>query len=545
MLQFLQHFSRVRGAKSPARCLEPIFAKSKVGSQGESCSQATVDRSCAKLFYSSDLILTCGIMWGIKYVAEVMPIMTDLKDAIRKLIKRNAEEEWFEFKENWYDPNGIGEYISSISNAAVMAGEEQGYLVWGVNNDTHVITGTTMNYHRDVKNEPLEHYLARLVTPDIGFNFREITLNRKKVIVLVIPAANKTPTAFDGVRYIRVGSSKVNLAKYPERESQLFDVLRKGLPTISNTASDYQDLTFRKLFLYYEDKGIVLNKKTFEKNLGLRTKNGEYNILAQLVSDDSHIPIRVSMFRGDDKASPLYSVREFGNNCLLLSLDKVLEYGDVINIMQADESRRVVERKEVPLFDDKSFREAIINAFVHNAWIDGNAPMITIYSDRIEILSRGSLAPKQTVDGFYRGESVPVNQGLSDMFLQLHISERSGRGVPKITKVYGKDAFEFRENSIVVTISFNRVEANVGVKPVNDVGNKVANNVGDTRLRLNSSQQKIVDAMRDDPNVTHEKLMTIVGIGKTAIQNNVSYLRKNGIVERVGSKKNGYWKVLI
>lgn len=85
-----------------------------------------------------------------------------------------------------------------------------------------------------------------------------------------------------------------------------------------------------------------------------------------------------------------------------------------------------------------------------------NAPMITIYSNRIEILSRGTIAPKQTMEGFYKGESVPVNQGLSDMFLQLHISERSGRGVPKITKVYGKEAFEFRKNSIVVTIPFNR-----------------------------------------------------------------------------------------
>ena len=424
-----------------------------------------------------------------------------------------------------------------------MAGEDTGYLIWGVNNDTHAITGTTFNHHRDVKNEPLEHFLARSVTPDIGFSFKEITLSRKRLVVLVIPAANKAPTAFGGVRYIRVGSSKVNIAKYPERESQLFDILRNGLPTISNTASDYQDLTFRKLFLYYEDKGIVLNKNTFEKNLGLRTKNGEYNLLAQLVSDDSRIPIRVSIFRGRDKASPLYSVREFGNNCLLLSLDKVLEYGDVINIMQADETNRIVERKEVSLFDDKSFREAIVNAFVHNAWIDGNAPMITIFSDRIEILSRGTIAPKQTMEGFYKGESVPVNQGLSDMFLQLHISERSGRGVPKITKVYGREAYDFRENSIVVTIPFSRTESNVGDKVVNKVGDKAADNVGDKRL--NPSQQKIVDAMRDDPNVTHEKLMVITGIGKTAVQNNVSYLRKNGIIERVGSNKNGYWKVLI
>lgn len=44
------------------------------------------------------------------------------------------------------------------------------------------------------------------------------------------------------------------------------------------------------------------------------------------------------------------------------------------------------------------------------------------------------------------------------MFLQLHISERTGRGVPKITEVYGKETYEFRENSIVVSIPFNRVQ---------------------------------------------------------------------------------------
>ena len=57
---------------------------------------------------------------------------------------------------------------------------------------------------------------------------------------------------------------------------------------------------------------------------------------------------------------------------LLLSLDKVLEYGDVINLIQADEKNRV-SAKDVPFFDNNAFREAIINAFVHNKWIDGNA----------------------------------------------------------------------------------------------------------------------------------------------------------------------------
>ena len=97
-------------------------------------------------------------------------------------------------------------------------------------------------------------------------------------------------------------------------------------------------------------------------------------------------------------------------------MDKVIEYGDVLNILQADEAERIVTRKEVPLFDTQAFKEAIVNAFVHNLWVDGNAPMITVYSDRLEILSRGKLPPKQTIAGFYLGESVPVNQNFRIFF---------------------------------------------------------------------------------------------------------------------------------
>ena len=114
----------------------------------------------------------------------------------------------------------------------------------------------------------------------------------------------------------------------------------------------------------------------------------------------------------------MFSVREFGNNCILYSLDELLRYGDVLNIIQADETNRVVERKEVPLFDNMAFREAIINAILHNKWTEKNEPMISVFSDRIEILSRGTLPPAQTMEGFYLGESVPVNEKLSEIFLQ-------------------------------------------------------------------------------------------------------------------------------
>lgn len=467
--------------------------------------------------------------------------MDDLKKIVQSLLSNVSEEEWYEFKENWYDAVGIGEYISSLSNAAAMCGEECAYLIWGVNNDTHEVMGTTFNYHMDVKNEPLQHFLARQVTPDVGFCFAEITMKEKRVVVLTIPAARQVPTSFNGTRYLRIGSSKVNLNKYPERESQLFDILRNGFPTIENIQAYTQELTFRKLFLYYEDKGITLNKKTFKKNLRLLCKDGSYNLLAQLLSDNSQIPIRVSIFKGTNKASKLYSVREFGNNCILISLDKVIEYGDVLNIMQADETERIVTRKEVPLFDTQAFKEAIINAFVHNLWVDGNAPMITVYSDRLEILSRGKLPPKQTIAGFYLGESVPVNQKLSDIFLQLHISERSGRGVPKITDVYGREAFEFRENSIVVTIPFNKIDSETVDKVIDKVVDKA---IDKSRAELSEVCIRIMEEMCHNPGITQPQLAEKLGVGKTTIQKNISYLKKNGFIDRVGSNKTGVWKLL-
>lgn len=458
--------------------------------------------------------------------------MKNYESVVQSLIQYNAEEEWFEFKENWFEHHAIGEYISAISNAAALRGKESGYFIWGVNNETHEIVGTTVNYQKDYNKEPFQHYLARLLTPDLYFSFNEIEVQGKRVVVLDIPAAKTVPTSFDGIRYIRIGSSKEKINKYPEREAQLFNVLTNGLLTIETVESEYQDLTFVRLFTYYAGRGITLRQETFEKNLGLRTKDGKYNMMAQLLSDDCHMPIRISIFRGETKAAPLFSVREFGNTCILLALDKILEYSDVINLIQTDERNRIMERKEVSLFNADAYREAVINAFVHNKWIDGNAPMITVFSNRIEILSRGTLAPEQTIEGFFLGESIPVNRKLSDLFLQLHISERSGRGVPKITEMYGRDAFEFRENSIVVTLPFTILEDSLVDKPV------------DKKPKMNEQMEKVLLEIRNNPNITQPQLVKIMNIGKSMIQRYISNLKKMGYIERIGSNKSGYWKVV-
>ena len=460
----------------------------------------------------------------------------NIKSIVLELCSYNDEQEWFEFKENWFQPEALGEYVSALSNAAAFHYREYAYFVWGVVNDTHEIVGTDFNQYREYNKEPYQNYLARNLSPSISFSFEETMIEGNRVVVLIIPAAEEIPTAFREKRYIRIGSSKASLKDYPKREIQLFKILDRRTETIETLPAKYQELSFSKLFGYYGSKGIVLREKTFVKNLGLKTSRGEYNMLAQLLSDDSHIPIRVSIFDGKTKGSPLFSVREFGNNCLLYSLDELLRYGDVLNLIQTDERERVVERKEVPLYDNKAFREAVINAVLHNKWVEGNEPMISVFFDRIEILSRGTIPPAQTMEGFFLGESIPVNEKLSEIFLQLHISEKSGRGVPKITEVYGKNAFSFRENSIVVTIPFMQIRDD-------EIGNKVGNVVGNKKP-LNARRKRIVTEMRDNPNITTAELHVMLGISETAVENNISFLKDNGYIERVGAKKNGYWKVL-
>lgn len=78
----------------------------------------------------------------------------------------------------------------------------------------------------------------------------------------------------------------------------------------------------------------------------------------------------------------MHSVREFGDTCLLYSLDDVPRYG------------------AMSLFHAEVYKESVINTFVHTLWVNGNAPMFAGFWDRIETWSRGHLPPKQTVEGF-------------------------------------------------------------------------------------------------------------------------------------------------
>ena len=71
----------------------------------------------------------------------------NIKSIVLDLCSYDDEQEWFEFKENWFQPEALGEYVSAMSNAAAFHYRKNAYFIWGVNNDTHEIVGTTFNQY--------------------------------------------------------------------------------------------------------------------------------------------------------------------------------------------------------------------------------------------------------------------------------------------------------------------------------------------------------------------------------------------------------------
>ncbi len=155
--------------------------------------------------------------------------MTPPRDValIDELRAKPAETAWFEFKANDADPEMIGKRCAALSNAARIDGQDIAYMVWGVEDGSHAVVGTTFNPDtQKVGNQALPLWLANSLQPSIAFSFRTVQHPQGRLVLLEIPAATGAPVAFNGVPYIRIGSTTPRLTDYPERYQQLIERLQ-------------------------------------------------------------------------------------------------------------------------------------------------------------------------------------------------------------------------------------------------------------------------------------------------------------------------------
>lgn len=73
---------------------------------------------------------------------------------------------------------------------------------------------------------------------------------------------------------------------------------------------------------------------------------------------------------------------------------------------------------------------------------------------------------------------------------------------------------------------------------------KVTSKVDSNEMcKLNATQRRIVELMKEKPDITIAKLSEMIGIGNSGIKKNIATLKAMGVIERLGSDKTGRWKV--
>ena len=62
-------------------------------------------------------------------------------------------------------------------------------------------------------------------------------------------------------------------------------------------------------------------------------------------------------------------------------------------------------------------------------------------------------------------------------------------------------------------------------------------------IKLSKNQQAIIKTIFEVPDVTLEVLAEKVGIPLRSVERNIAILKEKGILDRIGSRKTGYWKI--
>jgi ATP-dependent DNA helicase RecG len=250
--------------------------------------------------------------------------------------------------------------------------------------------------------------------------------------------------------------------------------------------------------------------------------------------------IKIGYFKND--ADLLY--QDEINGPLISIADKVIDtiYTKYFKGLIHYEGIQRIDNYPVP---QDVLREAVLNAVVHRDYSTGNPIHIKVCDDRLIIYNSCHLIENASGNLIPEGQSNPYNPLIAGAFFRSGQIEAWGRGIEKMKNGCIADGLlepEFEISPTMFSICFrirnNHPESGVNHNYDSNVGLNVGLNVG-----INETQKKIIDSLIKNPEITAEQLADSIGITKRRIESNLSQLRINGFIDRLGAKKNGRWIV--
>lgn len=365
---------------------------------------------------------------------------------LEELCALPRETEYVEFKENNFNKERIGKYISSIANSAMLAGREHGYFVFGVKDASHEVVGTSVRLAEEtVGEEEYLHWLNKRLQPAIFVEHQPFDYDGKHVEILKVDPGYKQPVRFNGEAFIRITSSLHPLSHSAEREAAIWATVNRFSfeQLVLETGLGPEDIENR-----FNVDALINGLKEFP-----RSPEGRLNVLEQedcirrdlqggydatnllglaAAKDMNQWPtlerkgIRIIIYEGtnklhakSDRWGQIGYVASFNN-----ALAFIMEH--VNSREQFDGGIREIEY-DIPFL---AIREVLGNAIVHQDFtITGHGPVVEVYTDRINITNLGK--PLVPTERFIDSPSRTRNNKFADLLRRVGICEERGSGIDR------------------------------------------------------------------------------------------------------------------
>ncbi|HCA74226.1 ATP-binding protein [Bifidobacterium sp. UBA6881] len=371
----------------------------------------------------------------------------DLLNLVEQLVSRSTESQTVEFKHSNDDAFMIGKDISALANAAVMEGQDYAYMLWGVDDSTHEIIGTSFNpLAAKHKGQELELWLRLKLSKNAEFSFIPVDVRDHKMVILRIWPAGGYPVSFDGTEYVRSGTSTQPLAKNSQRERRLWEVTKsesfeEQIADRWLTAEEALSLLDWNVYFSQTNTPLPANQEAvlhyLEADGLIKTlDSGQYavtNLGALLFARDmqsfptvSRKALRVIKYEGVRKSSPSraqtyargYADMEAVMVFLQPWLPETETIGRALRITHTD-------------YPAIAIRELLANMLIHqDLTVRGAGPLIEIFDNRIEFSNPGNSLI--SVERLVNDPPETRNPRLAELSRRLHMCEEAGSGWDKI-----------------------------------------------------------------------------------------------------------------
>ena len=215
-----------------------------------------------------------------------------------------------------------------------------------------------------------------------------------------------------------------------------------------------QELSFEILHRKLKETVRIENfDKDTLKTLNLYDDVNGFNNAAGLLADKNHFP-GIDIVKFGENISIIQKRSTFENVSVLEVYEKAIE---VFRDYYQYEVIQGADRKKMEKVPEAAFREAIANALIHRVWDVNSQIRVSMFDDRIEIVSPGGLPSGITEEEYLAGKlSVLRNRNLANVFYRLGFVEIFGTGITRIKQLYAesliKPDFEVSENAIEIVL---------------------------------------------------------------------------------------------